>query len=213
MAVVLASILILVSGRAQWERAWAYVVVTFSVQVIVVTQLHRTDPDLLVERQRMQPGTKNWDKVLAPFIALVGPIAMWVVAALDVRLHWRPVLSLAWSAVGFLLCIAGSLLVFRAMLVNRFFSATVRIQADRGHTVVDRGPYAYVRHPGYVGAMAFTVGTPLALGSSWAMIPAALTVLVLVVRTALEDATLRSELPGYREYAQRVRCRLVPGIW
>jgi protein-S-isoprenylcysteine O-methyltransferase Ste14 len=99
------------------------------------------------------------------------------------------------------------------MVTNRFFSATVRIQADRGHVVVDRGPYRYVRHPGYAGALAFTLASPVALGSWRALIPAALTAAVLVLRTALEDRTLRAELTGYREYAGRVPGRLVPGLW
>ncbi|MBZ5586697.1 MAG: isoprenylcysteine carboxylmethyltransferase family protein [Acidobacteriia bacterium] len=108
---------------------------------------------------------------------------------------------------------AGILLTFWAMVTNRFFSATVRIQEDRGHVVVDGGPYRHMRHPGYVGALAFTVASPVALGSWLALIPAVLTSALLVVRTALEDRTLRRELNGYREYANRVRYRLAPGVW
>ena len=99
------------------------------------------------------------------------------------------------------------------MSVNKFAEITVRIQTERGHKVVDTGPYAIVRHPFYVGAFLWIAGIPLSLGSYWALIPAAITVLVVVVRTALEDRTLQSELPGYKEYAARVRYRLVPGVW
>jgi protein-S-isoprenylcysteine O-methyltransferase Ste14 len=99
------------------------------------------------------------------------------------------------------------------MFANRFFSAHVRIQTERGHAVVDSGPYGVVRHPGYVGMSIFTLGTPLALGSWLAQIPAILTVAVLIYRTALEDRTLQAELPGYADYAGRVRYRLLPGLW
>ena len=97
--------------------------------------------------------------------------------------------------------------------VNKFFEPTVRIQTDRGHKVIDTGPYALVRHPGYVAACLLFMGMPLALGSLWALIPAVLSCLLLVVRTILEDRTLREELSGYEEYTQRVRYRLIPGVW
>ena len=161
----------------------------------------------------MRKGTKRWDKWLAPLVALFGPLALWCVAAWDVRGHWPPPVPVAWSAAAFAVCVAGILLTFWAMVTNRFFSATVRIQEDRGHVVVDGGPYRHMRHPGYVGALAFTVASPVALGSWLALIPAVLTSALLVVRTALEDRTLRRELNGYREYANRVRYRLAPGVW
>ena len=97
--------------------------------------------------------------------------------------------------------------------VNRFFEPTVRIQTDRGHRVIDTGPYAIVRHPGYLAAWFFFLGIPLSLGSLWAIIPAIFSCVILVVRTILEDRTLQNELPGYKEYAKRVRYRLLPGIW
>ena len=100
-----------------------------------------------------------------------------------------------------------------AEAVNKFFEPTVRIQTDRGHRVIDTGPYAIVRHPGYVSGFLVFIGMPLCLGSLWALIPAVLVCLLLVVRTIWEDQTLREELAGYEEYAQRVRYRLIPGVW
>jgi protein-S-isoprenylcysteine O-methyltransferase Ste14 len=100
-----------------------------------------------------------------------------------------------------------------ALSSNAFFVATVRIQADRGQTVVSGGPYRYVRHPGYLGSILLHLGVPFLLGSLWALIPGFVAVLVMVVRTALEDRTLRAELSGYEEYAERVRYRLLPGVW
>ena len=104
-------------------------------------------------------------------------------------------------------------LVLWAMWTNRFFSSVVRIQTDRGHHVVHDGPYRFVRHPGYVGAILLGLASAVALGSLWALIPAGLMAMAVIVRTALEDATLKRELPGYAEYASRVRYRLLPGVW
>jgi protein-S-isoprenylcysteine O-methyltransferase Ste14 len=189
------------------------VAVTLGAQTGVGATLCRRHPDLLQERSRVQPGTKKWDRFLAPIIALVGPLAIWIVSGLDVRAHWPPRVPAWWSAAAFIVCVSGIVFTGWAMLTNRFFSGTVRIQSDRGHTVVDSGPYRYVRHPGYSGALAFTLGSPVALGSWLGFIPAAITVVVLIVRTVLEDAVLRAELGGYSAYAKRVRSRLLPGIW
>jgi protein-S-isoprenylcysteine O-methyltransferase Ste14 len=115
--------------------------------------------------------------------------------------------------LGYALLIIGMVGVTWAESVNKFFETTVRIQTDRGHNVIDTGPYAIVRHPGYVFMCSLLVGIPLALCSLWALIPAVLSCSLLVVRTVLEDKTLRAELPGYVDYAQRVRYRLVPGVW
>jgi protein-S-isoprenylcysteine O-methyltransferase Ste14 len=114
-------------------------------------------------------------------------------------------------AAGFVLLV--SALSVWAMASNRFFSGTVRIQADRGHTVVDGGPYGFVRHPGYLAWCISAPAIPLMLGSLWALIPSLLGMCALVLRTSLEDRTLRKELPGYEDYARRVRYRLLPGVW
>jgi len=99
------------------------------------------------------------------------------------------------------------------MASNRFFSTSVRIQFDRGHTVCSSGPYRYVRHPGYVGMIVYFLATPVLVGSLWGAIPAMATAVLFVVRTRMEDRTLLQKLPGYREYAARVRFRLFPGVW
>ena len=129
-----------------------------------------------------------------------------------VRYGWAP-MGPAWIAVGLVLLLPGSALFICAMAANAFFEGTVRIQHDRGHRVVDTGPYALVRHPGYIGFGAFAAGTSFVLGSWWSLLPAAGAILLLVGRTALEDRTLQRELQGYAEYTGRVRYRLVPGIW
>jgi protein-S-isoprenylcysteine O-methyltransferase Ste14 len=109
--------------------------------------------------------------------------------------------------------VAGDLLLLWAMVVNRFFSKSVRIQRERSHRVVSVGPYRYVRHPGYVGWILMSAAVPVILGSLWALVPAGLAVAGMMVRTALEDRLLRADLEGYEEYAVKVRSRLLPGIW
>jgi len=211
-ALVVAGVLMLLSGRPGWIRGWALVGLTFGLQVAVGVVLTRTSPELLVERSRMQKGTKKWDKILAPVVAL-GPLVVFGMAAWDVRFQWPPAVPIAWSLAALAVCCLGGALTAWAMAANRFFSGTVRIQSERGHSVVDGGPYRYLRHPGYTGALAFTLAAPVALGSWRALIPAAVVAAVLVIRTALEDRTLRIELAGYAEYAARVRKRLVPAVW
>lgn len=201
------------AGRLDWYAAWVYIALVFLVQVQVLVTLERISPDLLTERSRMRAGTKPWDKIIAPLIALVLPAAMWLAAGLDLRHAWSAPFPPAVQAAGFVIAAAGAELTVRAMAVNRFFSATVRIQSERGHRVVCDGPYAMVRHPGYTGMLGFTLATPLALGSAVCFIPAGVCVVLMVVRTVLEDRTLRAELEGYGEYALRVRRRLIPGIW
>ena len=115
--------------------------------------------------------------------------------------------------LGYALLIAGMVGLTWAESVNKFFEPTVRIQTDRGHRVIDTGPYAIVRHPGYAFGYPLFLGMSLALGSLWALIPAILIGRFLVLRTIWEDQTLREELAGYKEYTQRVRYRLIPGVW
>ena len=147
--------------------------------------------------------------------ALFSPLflGIFVVAGLDaVRFEWSA-MPVGWWALGLALFVAGTSLFSWSMGVNPFFEKTVRIQTDRGHRLIDTGPYACVRHPGYVGFLGWILAPPLLLLSWWAFVPAALSVAGLVARTALEDRTLRAELDGYADYARRVRYRLIPGLW
>ena len=146
-------------------------------------------------------------------MALSVSFAMVIVAGLDHRVGWSPALPLWLIAPGFILIALGYAFAAWALAENRFFSSVVRIQVDRGHVVCDTGPYGFVRHPGYAGNLLALPGIVLALSSMWALIPAAVALIIAVIRTALEDRTLQEELPGYRDYAQRVRYRLIPGIY
>jgi protein-S-isoprenylcysteine O-methyltransferase Ste14 len=135
------------------------------------------------------------------------------VAGMDVRFGWTVPLPLALQLAAMGVAALGYALMTWALAVNAFFSKVVRIQEDRGQRVVTRGPYRLVRHPGYVGTIAFELATPIMLGSLWALIPGVLAASLTVVRTVLEDRTLQQELDGYQEYARHVPHRLLPGVW
>jgi protein-S-isoprenylcysteine O-methyltransferase Ste14 len=204
--------LFLPAGTWTWTRGWLFIPVTVVASILATTYLRRVNPEIIAARVNRHKQTKPWDRILlAIFLPTVMVIP--ILAALDDgRFHWFHV---PWwgSVLGYTLLIAGMAGVAWAESVNKFFEPTVRIQTDRGHTVIDTGPYAIVRHPGYVFACLIFVGMPPSLGSLWALIPAILSCLLLVVRTIWEDRTLRDELTGYTEYAQRVQYRLVPGVW
>jgi protein-S-isoprenylcysteine O-methyltransferase Ste14 len=138
---------------------------------------------------------------------------MVIVAGLDHRYNWSPEFPLWLNVMGFILISLGYAFAAWALAENRFFSSVVRIQTERGHVVCDTGPYRFVRHPGYAGNIPPLFGIVLALGSVWTLIPAAVASIITVIRTLLEDQTLQDELPGYRDYARRVRYRLIPGIY
>jgi protein-S-isoprenylcysteine O-methyltransferase Ste14 len=211
---VLAASLFMSAGRLDWRMAWAYVCVFAVTQVLVAAVAIRGNPELAAERaQRQASPAARWDRVLAGIVALWGPMATAIVSGVDMRIAGSPAMPQALQTAGLALAAAGSLLSVWAMASNPFFYGHVRIEKERGHTVVDGGPYRIVRHPGYLGAVVFNLATPLMLSSVWAFIPAGLTSGALILRTALEDRVLLEGLDGYEEYAVRVRHRLVPGLW
>jgi protein-S-isoprenylcysteine O-methyltransferase Ste14 len=209
------AILFLSAGRLDWVWGWVFLGLLAAVLISHVLILVPINPELLAERARgiCQEGAKSWDKWVATFAAGMGTMPTWIVAALDVRFEWSASLPLALHIGGLIGSVLGWALFMWAMGANAFFSEAVRIQEERGHTVTTGGPYRYVRHPGYVGAILALLATPLLLGSLWAFIPVGLAAIGYVVRTALEDRTLQEELDGYKEYAQRVRYRLLPAVW
>jgi len=207
---ILAAILFISSGRLDWVWAWVYLGVSVG---ILAVNLFVVSPELMAERGEIKENVKGWDKALSPLISVLTLVAF-AVAGLDERFEWSPQLDSATHLVALIFWALGQGLFSWAMASNKFFSGLVRIQMDRSHTVVTGGRYRYVRHPGYLGYItSFFLATPLALGSLWALILGSIGTILLVIRTALEDRTLLEELDGYREYAQRVRYRLLPGIW
>lgn len=211
--VLLGVVMFLPAGSIRWTEGWLFLLVFFVLTVPAVIYLWRTNPDIFVARSKMvRTGTKRWDKVLIALLML-SFIAIFTIAAYDSgRFRWSSVPM--WLIVlGYVLLSVGFFLSVWAESVNKFAEPSVRIQTERGHKVIDTGPYAIVRHPLYLGALFMMVGIPLALGSLYALIPSAAATLVLVVRTILEDRTLQKELAGYKDYAARVPHRLIPGVW
>jgi len=202
------------AGRWDWGMGWALIGILIAATLLSRLLVFRVHPDLLNERAGSldAENAKPWDKVLAPAMGLT-PLFVLVVAGLDERYQWSPPLAVGLQLTGLFLAAAGYAIATWAMYSNRFFSGVVRIQTERGHRVVDSGPYAYVRHPGYSGSLLAGLGFPLALASLWALLPLLLVFVVTVIRTRLEDETLRQELPGYAEFTERTRYRLMPGIW
>jgi protein-S-isoprenylcysteine O-methyltransferase Ste14 len=200
------------AGRLDWLNGWLYV--SWYLVVSLVSVLI-TDPALLAERSRpvRTRGQKGWDVVLLGLYGTLTPLVIPLVAALNFRYGWPPVVSAWLQVAGCLIYALGWGIHLWAMAANRYFALAVRIQHDRGQTVMTGGPYRFVRHPGYTGGILLTLAAALVLGSVWALIPGALGALVLVIRTILEDRTLQRELDGYQAYAQRVHYRLVPEVW
>ncbi len=206
-------ILFLSAGRWDWAWGWGYIGIFALFDLACAVLLMPTRPDVLVERASLQAGTKSWDKVIVRFAAGYLPMACWIVAGLHFRWGWQPAIPLWGQLIATVVVTAGYAIVTWAMVSNAFFSATVRIQTERGHAVATGGPYRYVRHPGYVGAILFTLACPIMLGSWWSLIPGVLAAGLYVVRTALEDKTLQDELEGYKAYTEKTAYRLLPGVW
>jgi protein-S-isoprenylcysteine O-methyltransferase Ste14 len=212
--VVIPCLPLLISWRWDWWEAWAFAlacILGFVISRALAAQRH---PDLLAERARFlqHEDAKSWDKLLAPLVGLGGGLIP-LVAGLEARFGGLYSFSIAVHLLSLALILAGYALGAYALIENRFFSGMVRIQADRGQQVVSSGPYRWVRHPGYAGSLLVYLVTPLFLDSLWTFLPAVFLTIVLVIRTALEDKALQNELDGYRDYARRVRYRLLPGVW
>jgi len=213
---LLIPLLLLVCGwDLGWWQAWVYSLLIVAAGVGGRILAERRHPGLTAERQNTKSvrEAKAWDKVLAPLMAISISFPLVIVAGLDHRYQWSPVIPLWVNILGLILVAIGYILAVWAFVENKFFSSVVRIQTERGHVVCDTGPYRIMRHPGYAGNILPLPGIVLALGSVWTVIPAVVALVIAILRTALEDRTLQEELPGYREYAHRVRYRLFPGIY
>lgn len=200
------------AGRLDWAPGWifiAFLVVSYGIATLI---MRRVNPVIFRARSRFQAGTKRWDLILVSLMCL-GMIAEIPLGTLDAgRMAWSA-MPISVVILGYILLAAGIALGTWAQAVNRFFEPGVRLQRERGQHVISNGPYTFVRHPGYVSAIMIFAGLALALGSWWALIPAAWASGLLILRTSWEDALLQAELEGYADYARRVRFRLLPGIW
>jgi len=205
--------LFVAAGRLDWARGW----ITVALWVVGLTTIgviaQRYNPTLLEQRAKWRrKDTKPFDKI---FLAVFVPLAMIqpAVAGLDaVRYGWSS-MPFAFVYVGAILFALAMVLLGWVLAVNPYAESSVRIQTDRGQTVISSGPYRLVRHPMYVGSILMYLGTPLVWGSVWALAITATIILLFLWRTAHEDLILRQELPGYAEFAARTRYRLLPGVW
>jgi protein-S-isoprenylcysteine O-methyltransferase Ste14 len=200
------------AGKIDWWPAWVLLAATAAWIVGTGVVILRHDPSLLAERLGPRKGAKGWDTALLSVHGLV-QLSGYIVAGLDQRYGWSSGIPVGAQIAGAIVCLLGYGVVVWATASNAFFSQVVRIQTERGHTVATGGPYQYVRHPAYAGSLLTYLSMPFLLASWWALLIGVVDMLVMIVRTALEDRTLQAELPGYPEYARRVRQRLVPGLW
>lgn len=209
--VVEGAILFAVAGRTDLPRVWLMLVLTLLGRLAVRTYVASRDPELAYRRGHPGPGTPLWDRVwLAGFVLLA--LSIPVVTGLELRWHGPTMPWWLWPP-GFGLFCLGLAVTTWAMVTNPHFETTVRIQKDRAHAVADKGPYALVRHPGYLGTIAFLAGCPLMLGSWWSIAPVSAACAWMISRTVLEDRLLHRDLADYASYAARVPARLFPGLW
>jgi protein-S-isoprenylcysteine O-methyltransferase Ste14 len=209
---LLAALIFIPAGRLDYMPGWiclAVMVIGFSVVTMFVA---RRTPSLIRRRMRAGAGTPRWDRAFVTILQLLF-VAILCIGGLDAGRYGWTSWPLWLQLAGLILMIVGMVLLGWAMDQNPHFETTVRIQTDQNHRVIDSGPYRIVRHPGYVAAILIFIGMPLVLNSRWALVPAVLSAINLVARTAAEDRFLQRNLSGYHDFAKRTRYRLIPGIW
>lgn len=205
--------LFLVAGTVLWPAGWIYLILLLGFTVVNFGLLFKSDPGLLQERLRLsQPNVKTSDRVLTAVNGVLG-IAWFIVIPLDaVRFHWSHV-PLFLQIIGAIVLVGFMPLAILTFRENSFLSGMVRVQEERGQTVISTGPYHYIRHPLYASALLFFLGTPLMLGSWYGLLFVPIVIAGLVGRTLLEERVLRKELPGYEAYMAQVKYRFIPYIW
>ena len=200
------------AGRLDWWQAWATLGVLTGWLLFTGIVVFHYNPELVVERLERRKREKTWDVAIVSLMGLV-TLVRYILAGLDQRYGWTGGFPLPVEIAALILCAAGYALFVWATASNAFFSRLLRIQSERNHTVVTGGPYRWVRHPAYTGTIVYELAVSFLLASWWSLIPSGVGAVMMLVRTALEDRTLQEELDGYKEYAAKVKYRLLPGIW
>ena len=210
--ILIAVSLFLPAGTLAWPGAWIFLVLFIGSMFATMGWLKRHDPALFEQRTRpfRQAGQPRWDKAIGLAVAIVWYV--WL-ALMSLETRWSGGTPVVTVVAGALLIAAAHLLIVWAFKANTFATTVVRLQPERGQTVIDTGPYAWVRHPIYTASLAVHIGTALMLGARWSLLGLPLLAILLGLRAALEERTLRQGLAGYGEYAARVRWRLIPGLW
>lgn len=212
LLITILSIYFLAAGRLDLPWAWVYLGVGVISLLAGGAYVLRHNPQAINERGRPPENQKKWDKVLVAFNSLFY-LGVYITAGLDARFGWTESVALWLHLLGVLGSFLSSALTYAAMAHNPFLSTVVQIADQRGHRVATSGPYHYIRHPMYTSLIIGWPSLALLLGSYWALIPGMLATALMILRTVLEDRTLMAELPGYSEYAQHTRYRLLPGLW
>lgn len=207
------AVLLFSAGTLRWPGAWIYIAGSLVLGLFASYFLHRNAPDVAVERSGapFQKDQTIPDRVVLGFM-LLARACLLVVAGLDKRFGWSDVPA-ELQLIGAAFVAATYYTTYRVALENRFAASVVKIQKARGHKVIDTGPYRYIRHPMYMGLIVRTLGTPLLLGSWWALCQAGVMIITVVVRLLLEERALSSGLEGYNRYVERVPYRLIPLVW
>jgi protein-S-isoprenylcysteine O-methyltransferase Ste14 len=200
------------AGKIDWWPAWASLVVMLGWLAATAYIIYKFNPGLLKDRLESRKGAKTWDAVIVSSMGLV-TLIRYIIAGLDERHGWSGEFPIFVQIIAFFICALGYALFTWATASNAFFSRVLRIQSERGHQVVSSGPYHYVRHPAYLGAILYELAVSFLYASWWAMIVSTVSAILLIIRTGLEDSTLQNELLGYGDYARKVKYRLIPGIW
>lgn len=208
-------LLFICAGTLDWPMAWLYVILLLVSTLGSRLIAWRRNPDVLRERARFTEaeGVQPWDRALVMVVGLIGPMVTMVVAGLDYRFNWSSIVPFWGQLLAALVIAFGYGVAVWAMAVNPFFSAVARVQRDRGQWVVSEGPYRFVRHPSYAGAVLASFALPFMLDTLWALVPALGLAVGVIIRTGLEDRMLIEELKGYQAYARLTPYRLLPGLW
>jgi protein-S-isoprenylcysteine O-methyltransferase Ste14 len=209
----LGALLFLPAGTLHWPAAWLYLATTAVLGLAIGLWFAKVDPALLAERMNpmMQEGQPAADKKFMLAFGFAGLI-WFLLIGFDRRWHWSE-MPVVLQALGFVLLLASMALITRVARENSFAAPVVRVQSERGHRVIDTGPYAWVRHPMYSGAVLYFAAIALLLGSWWGLVLSAVFFVLFGIRAGLEERALVDGLPGYADYLARVRYRLVPGVW
>lgn len=206
-------LLFVLAADEAWNlRGAVNFILYFVISIIACIVMYRGHQETLNERRKKQENTKQWDKILLPIYVLLAYYGIYLIAGFGVRFSW-PHLSNGWLYLGIVIYLISGVFTVWPAVENKHFESTSRIQTDRSQTVVSSGPYRIVRHPGYLGIFLWAISVTMIFGTVAVSVNAVIIMVVIVIRTYLEDTMLKVELTGYQEYSDQVKCRLIPYIW
>lgn len=211
-SIIFSLILFLSAGRINYFQGWLFLI-TNIISGFLNFWTIRNNEELMNERSRVGENAKSWDKKILGISAMIYLLNV-ILAGLDSgRFQWSPNFNWSFYTIGIIFSIVGQIIFLTARNQNNYFSSIVRIQTDREHKVCDTGLYKIVRHPGYLGMTISLLSVPFITGSIWSFVTTFIAIILLFIRTYLEDKTLMNELKGYKQYAEKTTNKLIPEIW